>query len=589
MDGSVRKSADGSVKKIITALICAYISSAAIYQYFIKGGGTTTGSDITLWIMLLLLPLNIKASSITDKGVKGFSVLLGLLAALSYTLVKAKGIVLGQTDMASAVLYFAGFFLMFKNIAAVLGLLAKKHGSINTLPPRTGKKDRIRFFFAVLGVILLLRLPMFLFYFPGNLTYDSVSQLSQIMGEEPYTNHHPFFHTMCVKLAYDIGTRLFGGIRGAVACYSIGQCVFLSACFAYAVEELYALGLNKKILAVTAAYYCFMPYHADYSFTMWKDVPFAAVMLVLAVVIFKTVYLKNIGCGDIAVFVIFGLAACLLRSNGFYAFLFFVPFAAVWYMRRDKRLVLAAVLVVCAAFIIKGPIYAALGVGKASCVETVSIPIQQISCVIANGGELTAEQQALLSEVVDIDKVKTEYLSVYADPIKYLIWGKGNEKYITDNKARFFKLWAQLGLKYPALYLTAHIEQTYGYWYPDVQYWIYSLDAPVGGNKFKDYRLPLLPYAVQVMIVKLFGIYKAIPVLGIFFSIGAAMWLFVASAAVCALRSNKKYLIAYIPVLAVMLTLMLATPVYAEFRYAYSLFTAMPLFCVIPFFEPSKQ
>ena len=39
----------------------------------------------------------------------------------------------------------------------------------------------------------------------------------------------------------------------------------------------------------------------------------------------------------------------------------------------------------------------------------------------------------------------------------------------------------------------------------------------------------------------------------------------------------------YIPVVGVWLTLLIATPVYSEFRYIYCLFTALPLFCAVPF------
>jgi hypothetical protein len=53
-----------------------------------------------------------------------------------------------------------------------------------------------------------------------------------------------------------------------------------------------------------------------------------------------------------------------------------------------------------------------------------------------------------------------------------------------------------------------------------------------------------------------------------------------------ALRRHKRsVLMVYFPVIGVWITLLIATPVYSEFRYIYSLFTCMPLFCAIPFLK----
>ena len=49
------------------------------------------------------------------------------------------------------------------------------------------------------------------------------------------------------------------------------------------------------------------------------------------------------------------------------------------------------------------------------------------------------------------------------------------------------------------------------------------------------------------------------------------------------IRKNKKFVLIYLPVIGVILTLLIATPVFAEFRYAYCVFACVPLFCCIPF------
>ena len=60
-------------------------------------------------------------------------------------------------------------------------------------------------------------------------------------------------------------------------------------------------------------------------------------------------------------------------------------------------------------------------------------------------------------------------------------------------------------------------------------------------------------------------------------SIGAGTWIFLTALYLGLLKRDPVTIFLPIPVLAVIATLLIATPVYAEFRYAYS------LFCVLPF------
>ena len=98
-------------------------------------------------------------------------------------------------------------------------------------------------------------------------------------------------------------------------------------------------------------------------------------------------------------------------------------------------------------------------------------------------------------------------------------------------------------------------------------------------NDWGMYRDPKLPEPV----VKILGvweyIYKGIPVLGLLWSIGFYTWLlFVLIGA--AVRKEKSIL-PFLPMVAILISLFIATPVQAEFRYSYAMVTAMPLFIAI--------
>ena len=72
-------------------------------------------------------------------------------------------------------------------------------------------------------IIFICWLPYFLAYFPGILSNDSVWQMDQILGIRPLSNHHPFTHTMIIKLFYSIGYAIFGTANAGIATYTLFQ------------------------------------------------------------------------------------------------------------------------------------------------------------------------------------------------------------------------------------------------------------------------------------------------------------------------------------------------------------------------------
>ena len=64
------------------------------------------------------------------------------------------------------------------------------------------------------------------------------------------------------------------------------------------------------------------------------------------------------------------------------------------------------------------------------------------------------------------------------------------------------------------------------------------------------------------------------------YSIGFMFTLLILTFAMCYVKKQYKLLLVYIPILALWLTV-LASPVYAEFRYIYSLFVCMPIFIAL--------
>ena len=151
----------------------------------------------------------------------------------------------------------------------------------------SARKHPVRFFFVTFLTIAAIDL-LYLFFaaYPGVLTKDAVSTVTQLVSGV-YNNTMPFWHTVTVKLFYEIGFSIFEDGNAAVAFFHCFQILFIAACFAYALVTLYQVGVPKWCLAVFYGIYALAPYNIAYSSTMWKDVLFSAAGLLMITAFYR--------------------------------------------------------------------------------------------------------------------------------------------------------------------------------------------------------------------------------------------------------------------------------------------------------------
>lgn len=222
-------------------------------------------------------------------------------------------------------------------------------------------------------------------------------------------------------------------------------------------------------------------------------------------------------------------------------------------------------------------------------VESICIPLQQTARVICEDKELTEEEWESIHKVIDTTYIKELYAPGFADNMKELV-RVGDPGYLTEHKGEYLKLWLSLGLRYPSTYIRAYIDQTIGYWYPDVAYTVGDIDGIIA-NETGVTSHPLIggPFIVKTKeILQKLG--DMLPLYGLLFSMGAMFWTLTGCIAVVFAKKQYQRFILFLPGLAVILTLLVATPVSSEFRYAYSLAYTMPLYLLLPFIRsPERQ
>lgn len=482
-------------------------------------------------------------------------------------------IVGGMTGIFILAIVLLGSFFAFGNI---LLWIVFNTGKIEWKVRGNWKPLKVFFIaFAIMAVINIAIL--FLCNYPGNLTPDSIWQMQQLITNQ-YSNHHPFYDTLTIKVFVAIGYRLFHDINAAVACYSVFSILFMAASFSFSIATVDELHAPKWIVVVLAMFFALMPYHIMYSMTMWKDILFGAFVLLFTVFFFRTMAGMSMKPFNWIGLVISSFGVCLFRSNGYFAFVFTaLCFLALFKLRKKKILAMMLIVLAC-SFVLKHPVLNALGVTQPDLIESLSVPAQQVARDVVDHNDLTDGQQKLLSKVIDIDQIKDNYNPGLSDPIKNLVRAKGNEDYIKEHAGQFIKLYFSLGAKHPFTFLRGWIDQTKGYWNAGYSYWRWS--DGVTENDYGIYRT-VKSEKVNALFDAYCSKFESLPPFLIFLSIGFFDWLMFLALFTSIVRKDRIGVMLSIPTIMTVFSLLVATPVFAEFRYDYAVFCALPIVLVL--------
>lgn len=477
---------------------------------------------------------------------------------------------------------FIGFVILFYKLLLLLFSYSGDKELLNRLIYSEAESDnRVICFYknytglCSFGICLLCWLPYFLYHYPGIMTPDSINQFEQALGLVPYSNHHPLVHTMLIKIFYHFGLLFTSDMVAAFSFYTFFQMFFMAFCAAYLMKTLRVFNVRLLICFILTLFYALVPYHAVFVVTVWKDVLFAGFVLLFGCSMLVLAW--NIKPSTLALFILSGFMICLMRSNGWYGFLVSVPFLLFHYRAKAKVFFPALAAVVIAAALVKYPIMNACHVIQPDLIESLSIPTQQIAAVICNDRELTDEQLDLIEHVVDLTYIKDLYVPSYADNMKELVRA-GSQDYLTSHKKEFLSLYLKLGMTYPGDYLKAYMDQTLGYWYPDSFYPVADIEG-ISASSLGVSHTPLIrgPLVIKTKEIAI-KLGSMLPIYSLLWSMGVAFWFFIFCAGTVIIRNEKAKLIYFLPSFALYLTVLIATPVAADFRYVYFMIFSMPFY-----------
>lgn len=484
----------------------------------------------------------------------------------------------------------------------------------------TGKSALSAFLISFVSLLFVWGIGFAVSY-PGNTTSDSNQIINMALGKENMEAAVPVIYVMAIRYLWNFGFAMFGTPNASLAVCTFAHILMISVIISYLICKLYSYNVKKWICVIVWLFYAFVPYNVQLSHTIWKDIPFSAFVFLVSVLVWEqymesAVQSKMQELCRLIFLIIAAIGMCLMRSNGLFAYIFFLPFGLFLFFKKNKKVVVALLIAFVLVRVIQGPVSdkimndnallvselqmeskenatdteegSAKTTEKAEAPQVVQVKnatdsynssgifivtIQQLARVAVDR-ELSQEEYLRMSNVLDVEEIRETYEPHCRDAAG---WAMNHGISTAD----YLKEWVYFGLKYPIEYILAYKDQTYGYWYPDIQYWVYTDQIKENDNGL--YRDSILSDDDRYEMMLFEELYKEIPIYGMLWSIGFVVWTTLFFMGITFIKKGLREMILYFPVLGVWATLLVATPVYAEFRYIYAIFLCLPLSILIPF------
>lgn len=529
---------------------------------------------------------NIQEKAFPTRGSIAIITLLSMSISASYVLVYWSE---GQTS-AECFWTFVGFSAILFCLFAIVFAWLASHQSPVPLVESTAKHTALDFasttnkklWLACFLVLFASYFATLLLSFPGTFSTDSYASISILQGELPWSNAHPVFYTLLIGPFVALGNAV-GNMTVGLFAFSLVQLTLMAAVCSYACAWLKKMGMPLLAVFAALAFFAFNPVIARYATTMWKDVPFAITMLLAILQLFEIAITKGAAiqspraCIKLALLT---LLACLLRNNGIYAMAAgVVVLIAVW--RKAWKWFMPMMGAIVLAQLISGPFYTSLGIEPSPFRESVGIPIQQISAVVAEDGEMTEEQLEVFSQLVDPEAVAEVYAPYSSNFVKY--HESFSDEWLNAHKKEFLQLYFEVGLKNPAIYTRAWIGATQGYWNMETHSWVVS---EAGRNlAYEATGLEILNGDSETNYDEL----RKSSFLSPLFNMGFAAWVMIALCAFRWIKGDRKLITAYIPLIALWGTMLIAAPFYCEFRYQFPIHLLLPVIFASAFFTTASN
>ena len=452
-------------------------------------------------------------------------------------------------------------------------------------------KATAKTFLAYWGIIFLCWIPVFLAFYPGAFVYDAYDEYIQV-ATNTYTTHHPLAHVLLLGKFVSSGYNIWGNYNTGIALYTVFQMLLLSAVFSYTICYIKAKTKNRHIVIGVILFYGLFPVIPMYAVCSSKDTIFTAAFLVVIIKMLQLwedteQFLNN--RGNVFVSILASVVMMLFRNNGMYAYIVWIPVVvgSCILLKRDKKNICKITILMLVSFLIYQGTSKMLTVytnaDDSESQEIMTVPIQQmVRTYVYSPETYTLEEKKILFEILP-----EEDMHLYNARLSDLIKSKFDNQTFNQNKEKYLRLWAKIGLRKPMIYLNAWLMTSYGYWYPDAVINVYGGNGvytfTYGDSSYfgfetetpgiRESKFPWLEEQYRKISLELYQ--QKIPGISMLFSPGFMFWVFMLCVCYFVQAQRWDKVISFTGILLLWGTAILG-PTYLV-RYVLILWFAMPV------------
>ena len=471
-------------------------------------------------------------------------------------------------EWAAFYLFIAGLTII---LSPVFNLILNKCLKSELVLDKNNSKIKIKEIIIYFLVIFITFIVYFVILFPGGATFDTDVQWAQAMANG-YNDWHPVLHTLLFH-------KLPSLFIAKIWITPLFQLTFVASVLTYMCSSLRKLGFNKKIVWLTLLITLLNPTTGRMALMVWKDIPYSYLLLVVTLMTMHIVKSKGKWLEsnkNIAALYICNFFIIMFRHNGIICLL--TLSIALFFLYDKKMVILIATLsVIAARAIVVGPIYKNFEIGKHSApfLESVGIPLNHISYIINNDGNISKEEMDFLKQLGHIEEWKNYYNIRNFNYFKTS--GHFDSKFLNENPEKFIKVYLSLVNKNKHMALISHYNVTSPLWSLD-----YSAGPTYIENENKNGDYTVKEKITRTLNYSLNSYDKWLNTTGIgkvIFGYGASLFLIIVSIGIATIKS-KFHLRKYLPYIIVLINTLAISVLLTggELRFVYSnIICAFPL------------
>ncbi|MBT1171515.1 DUF6020 family protein [Bifidobacterium sp. SO4] len=336
---------------------------------------------------------------------------------------------------------------------------------INFLNFQSGWQQRL----IITVIIFLFWLPYLLYLYPGVIWYDTANQLLQwnhlpnLFTSGQITDHHPIFDTMVFGLFVQLGNLIGSGDYG-VFLYSLIQSAITACVLAYCLQYMRQLGVSRRMLMLSLAFFCLFPIFPMYSSAMAKDSLFLPIFVLFVIQCAQLVQKRGerlINLRPWMALLVISLLMALTKKTGVYIALV-VELMLFVYVQKKARLRLAAVMIIVTmvmTVILPKVVFPIANIQPGGKQEMLAVPFQQSARLMRDHGDSISENQRDSIQKILGKDVARRYVPGSADYVKGFVWDNTKNKYLP----RYAKAWFEGLIQHPLTYAEAYAGLEYAW------------------------------------------------------------------------------------------------------------------------------